>query len=94
MFEEFTQTLAEDKGKDDSKGSIQLHPFSDYKVSTYNNNYSSATRSEIGYYVTIIKKPEALEFLKKHRLPLFSRSELFAEYKLSKHLSAVQVLYI
>lgn len=87
VFEEFTQTLAEDKGKEDSKSSIQLRPFSDYKGSTYN---SSATRSEIGYYVTIIKKPEALEFVKKHRLPLFSRSELFAEYKLSKHLSAVQ----
>lgn len=50
VFEEFTQTLAEDKGKEDSKSSIQLCPFSDYKGSTYN---SSATRSEIGYYVTI-----------------------------------------
>lgn len=48
-------------------------------------------QSRIGYYVTILDKVQGLEFVKKYRLPLFLRSELYAEYKLSKHLSAVQV---
>lgn len=85
VFEEFIQTLADDKGQDDAKSTMQQHLFTD------ETKYDSPdNQSQIGYYVTVIKKPEVLQFLKKHRLHLFLRSELFAEYKLSKHLSSVQ----
>lgn len=88
MFEEFTQKLADDVGKGDTKGEPQLHQFTHFKGTMYD---VAANQSRIGYYVTLLKKEEGLGFVKKYRLPLFLQSELYAEYKLSKHLSMVQV---
>ena len=75
-------------GKGDAKAASQLRQFKHFKGTMYSvaNN-----QSRIGYYVTVLDKVQGLEFVKKYRLPLFLRSELYAEYKLSKHLSAVQV---
>ena len=88
LFEEFTQKLADDVGKGDAKAASQLRQFTHFKGTIYN---VADNQSRIGYYVTVLEKVQGLEFVKKHRLPLFLRSELYAEYKLSKHLSAVQV---
>jgi len=88
VFEEFIQKLADDVGKGDAKAASQLRQFTHFKGTIYN---VADNQSRIGYYVTVLNKVQGLEFVKKHRLPLFLRSELYAEYKLSKHLSAVQV---
>ena len=88
VFEEFTEKLADDVGKGDAKSASQLRQFTHFKGTIYN---VADNQSRIGYYVTVLDKVHGLEFVKKHRLPLFMRSELYAEFKLSKHLSAVQV---
>ena len=88
VFEEFIEKIADDVGKGDAKAASQLRQFTHFKGTIYN---VTDNQSRIGYYVTILDKVQGLEFIKKRRLPLFLRSELYAEYKLSKHLSAVQV---
>ena len=88
VFEEFIEKLADDVGKGDAKSASQLRQFTHFKGTIYN---VADNQSRIGYYVTVLDKVHGLEFVKKHRLPLFMRSELYAEFKLSKHLSAVQV---
>lgn len=88
LFEEFIEKLADDVGKGDAKGASQLRQFTHFKGTIYN---VADNQSHVGYYVTVLEKVQGLEFVKKHRLPLFLRSELYAEYKLSKHLAAVQV---
>lgn len=45
----------------------------------------------INYCVTVLDRRKGFEWVKKHRLPEFLKSELYAEYKLSKILSAAQV---
>ena len=77
-------------GKGDAKAASQLRQFTHFKGTIYN---VAANQSRIGYYVTVLDKVQGLEFVKKHRLHLFLRSELYAEYKLTKHLSTVQVRY-
>ena len=88
VFEEFIQKLADDVGKGDAKAASQLRQFTHFKGTIYN---VADNQSRIGYYVTVLNKDQGLEFVKKHRMPLFLQSELYAEYKLSKHLSTVQV---
>jgi len=87
VFEEFIEKIADDVGKGDTKAASQLRQFTHFKGTIHN---VADNQSRIGYYVTILDKVQGLEFVKKCRLPLFLRSELYAEYKLSKHLSAVQ----
>ncbi|RMX53678.1 hypothetical protein pdam_00000335, partial [Pocillopora damicornis] len=87
VFEEFIEKLADDVGKGDAKAASQLRQFTHFKGTIYN---VAANQSRIGYYVTVLDKVQGLEFVKKYRLHLFLRSELYAEYKLTKHLSTVQ----
>ena len=75
--------MADDENKGDVKAATHLR-----NGTLYNR---TDNQSRIGYYVTVLDKVQGLEFIKKYRLPLFARSELYAEYKLCKHLSAVQV---
>ena len=39
----------------------------------------------------VLDKAQGLQYIKKYRVPLFLRSELYAEYKLTMVLSTVQV---
>lgn len=52
----------------------------------------SSNNVQISYCVTVLERNKALEWLKKYRLPEFIKSGLYAEYKLSKTLSAAQVI--
>ncbi|XP_028406218.1 regulator of G-protein signaling 22-like [Dendronephthya gigantea] len=54
----------------------------------------SSNNVQISYCVTVLERNKALEWLKKYRLPEFIKSGLYAEYKLSKTLSAAQAVYI
>lgn len=88
QFEEFIEKLADDVGKGDAAAAYQLRKLTHFKGTIYNvtNN-----QSRIGYYVMVLDTVEATAFVKTFRLPVFLKSELYAEYKLTMILSTIQV---
>lgn len=88
QFEEFVEKLADDIGIGDAHAASQLRKLTHFKGTIYN---VTDNQSRIGYYVNVLDKAQGLEYVKKYRVPLFLRSELYAEYKLTMVLSTVQV---
>ncbi|XP_031550659.1 regulator of G-protein signaling 22-like [Actinia tenebrosa] len=91
QFEEFIERLADDVGAGDAHAASQLRKLTHFKGTIYNvtNN-----QSRIGYYVMVLDKAQGLDYVKKYRVPLFLRSELYAEYKLTMVLSTVQSTFL
>ncbi|XP_032220371.2 uncharacterized protein LOC5519668 isoform X2 [Nematostella vectensis] len=87
LFEEFVQKLADDVGEGDAQAASQLRNLTHFKGTIYNvtNN-----ETRIGYYVSVLDKAASFKFVLENRIPLFLKSELYAEYKLSLILSTVQ----
>ena len=90
LFEEFVEKLADDHdvGKGEPESAYQLRKLTYFKGTIYNvtNN-----QSRIGYYVMVLDKIQGFAFVKTFRLPIFLKSELYAEYKLTLILSTLQV---
>ena len=88
MFEEFYEKLADDVGTGDARAASALRQFTHFKGTIYN---VSSNKARMGYYVNQLNKDDGFNFIKNHRLQLFLRSELYAEYKLSRILAQGQV---
>lgn len=82
-FEEFKNILVNDNN---GKQAPSLKSIS--KSDTDEN------RSRISYYVKFLDKQQGLDWVKKNRFPLFLKSEIYADYKLSKLLSESQVAFL
>lgn len=84
------ERLADDVGKGDAASAFQLRKLTHFKGTIYN---VSSNQSRIGYYVMVLDKLQAVEFVQSFRIPIFLKSELYAEYKLTMILSNIQVRF-
>ena len=90
MFEEFYEKLADDV----EKGDIRSAPVPQHNSHFDSNSYKViSNKARLGYYVIQLSREQGFDFIKEHRLKFFLRSELYAEYKLSRLLAQGQVHY-
>ena len=86
MLEQFSQKLVKNENDDVQISSRPLKPGSQ-RI----KHDSSIAAVCISYCVTVLDKECGFVWLKEYRLAEFLKSNLYAEYKLSKVLSAAQV---
>ncbi|XP_066929473.1 regulator of G-protein signaling 22-like [Clytia hemisphaerica] len=88
-FEVFQNTLADDVNE---QGNVKEATTLKQKFDFFKTTIGERS-AKIGYYVKVIDKEVGLEWIKENRFLLFTQSELYADYKLTKQLSKYQLKF-